>query len=112
MPSTRDPFKISERALQSAVVELAHWYGWKVHHTRAAQMPSGRWATPIQGDNGFPDLVLLRPGELIFVELKSAIGKTSPAQDDWLDWLTRAGQEVYVWRPRDITTIKERLARQ
>lgn len=109
---TRDPFKISEKALQSAVIELAHWYGWKVHHTRNTQLPSGRWATPISGDNGFPDLVLVRAGELIFVELKSAIGRTSQAQDEWLNLLQTAGQEVHIWRPRDITTIKERLSRQ
>ena len=41
-------FKINEKALQQAVIELAHFYGWRVHHTRAVQLPSGRWATPVK----------------------------------------------------------------
>ena len=70
MPENRDVgkvFKINEAALQNAVIELAKLYGWKVHHTRPAQMPSGKWATPIQGHAGFPDLVLVRPPDTIFV---------------------------------------------
>ena len=102
-------FKINEKALQNAVIELAHLFGWLVHHTRPAQMPSGRWATPIQGDAGFPDLVLVRGHDTIFVELKSAIGRTSDKQDAWIAALREAGQEVHIWRPRDITDIKNRL---
>ena len=105
-------FKINEAALQSAVIELAKLYGWKVHHTRACQMPSGRWATPIQGHAGFPDLVLVRPPDTIFVELKSAIGRTSDKQDEWIAALQAAGQEVHIWRPRDITAIKHRLSHE
>jgi hypothetical protein len=105
-------FKINEKALQNAVVELAHLYGWLVHHTRPAQMPSGRWATPIQGDAGFPDLVLVRGPHTIFVELKSAIGRTSEAQDRWIAALQEAGQEVHIWRPKDISAIKQRLAHE
>ena len=105
-------FKINEAALQAAVIELAKLYGWKVHHTRAVQMPSGKWSTPIQGHAGFPDLVLVRPPDTIFVELKSAIGKTSDKQDEWIAALFEAGQEVHVWRPRDIGFIKERLSRE
>ena len=105
-------FKINEAALQSAVIELAKLYGWKVHHTRPCQMQSGRWATPIQGHAGFPDLVLVRPPETIFVELKSAIGKTSDKQDEWIAALQAAGQEVHIWRPKDITIIKRRLSHE
>jgi len=104
-----DVFKVNEKALQNAVIELAKLYGWRVHHGRPAQMPSGKWATPIQGHAGFPDLVLVRPPDLLFIELKSAIGRTSPQQDEWLADLAAAGAEVHLWRPRDITTIKERL---
>jgi len=103
-------FKINEKALQNAVIELAHYYGWLVHHTRAVQMPSGKWATPIQGDAGFPDLVLVKGHHTIFVELKSAIGRTSEGQDRWIAALQEAGQEVHIWRPKDITAIRERLS--
>ncbi len=114
MPENRDigkVFKINEAALQAAVIEMAKLYGWLVHHTRAVQLPSGRWATPIQGHAGFPDLVLVRDGETIFVELKSAIGRTSDWQDKWIAALQEAQQEVHIWRPKDITAIRQRLAR-
>lgn len=107
-----DPFRISERAFQNAVIEIARWGAWQVFHARAAQLPSGRWATPTQGDIGFPDLVLAKRGPkggIIFAELKTAIGRTSDAQETWLDVLRHAGAEVYVWRPRDIQTIRQRL---
>jgi hypothetical protein len=44
------------------------------------------------------------------VELKSAIGRTSPQQDAWIAALREAGQEVHIWRPRDINIIKDRLS--
>ena len=58
----------------------------------------------MQGDGaGFPDLVLVRKGRLLFVELKSEIGKVSPQQRKWLDDLDKAA-ETYVWRPEDWTS--------
>ena len=108
-----DPFRISERSFQNAVIELAKYLGWQVFHARAAVLPSGRWATAIQGDAGFPDLVLAHPTKgVIFAELKSAVGRTSNLQETWLDTLRAAGAETYVWRPRDIQAIRARLERK
>jgi len=90
------------------------------------------WRTAVQGDVGFPDLVLVRAprGEvgarLIFAELKAEKGKESPEQTDWLDELfdtsiegaygcgesTRCEGvrfEVERWRPSDWNTIVEVL---
>jgi hypothetical protein len=61
---------MTERDFQRAVVELARLMGWRVHHTRPALTQRGRWLTPIQGDAGFPDLVLCRPPRLVLAELK------------------------------------------
>lgn len=97
---------ISEADFQRQVIELALWMGWKVHHTRPAQYQSGRWATPIQGQPGFPDLVLARGGVVIFAELKSAKGRLSEDQRSWVNTLPNA----YVWRPSDIEEIKEILS--
>ena len=42
---------------------------------------------------GFPDLVLLRPPELLFIELKSARGRIAVDQHLWIDQL---GQVDYI----------------
>lgn len=82
-----DPARVSEAAFQRMVVHFAQLRGWKVHHTRPAQNSRGDWRTPIQGDKGFPDLVLARDGKLILLELKSEKGRLSPEQVEWLDAL-------------------------
>lgn len=102
-----------EAEFQSAVIEAAQWHGWIVHHTRNVQIRPGVWATPLQGDRGFPDLVLARPkhGDLVFAELKAPRGRLTPEQELWLATLRSAGAEAYCWRPVDMADIITRLAR-
>jgi hypothetical protein len=103
-------FKISERAFQETVLQLAMMTGWKVNHQLPAQNAAGRWRTATQGHAGFPDLVLAHPTRgVIFAELKSAIGRVSETQRAWLDTLEQAGAEAYVWRPTDMPYIQQRL---
>lgn len=104
---------MTEAQFQAAVIDLARLCGWRVMHTRAAQIRPGVWATPIQGDAGFPDLVLCRPiqGDFIVAELKTETGRVSAGQHLWLRALDAAGVETYVWRPTDLPTIKTRLRR-
>lgn len=115
-----------EAAFQGQVIEIAHLYRWRVAHFRPAQTSRG-WRTPVAADGaGFPDLVLIRPPELIIAELKSEKGTLSPAQREWVGELTlveeaiaqAAGQpphrrlfEVNVWRPSDFDDIVKRLSR-
>jgi len=98
---------MTEAELQAAIIDAAHYAGWVVHHCRAARVGtpgSERWVTPIAGDVGFPDLVLVHPSRgVLWIELKSARGKVSPAQQGWLDVLDAAGQSAGVWRPVDWT---------
>ena len=72
----------------------------------------------MQGDPGFPDLVLARTGRVIFAELKAEAGKTTPAQEEWIAELggrtatmrtLPASHEVYEWRPSDLDAIAEVL---
>ena len=110
--NTNPMFKINENNFLAAVMELAKWEGWMVYHPLPAQNGRGGWRTAQAGDVGFPDLVLVHPERgVIFAELKTAIGKLSDAQNDWLMCLHAAGAEAYVWRPRDINDIKDRLTR-
>lgn len=96
---------MTETQLQSAVIELAQWLGWRVAHFRAAKTAQG-WRTAVEGNGaGFPDLVLVRNGHVIFAELKAAKGRHSPEQREWLDALLAVSvgsHRVWVfddWRP-------------
>jgi len=93
-------FSLSEAQLCDAVIELARTLSWKVTHFRPA-MVRGGWRTPIQGDAGFPDLVLARGNRVVFVELKSMRGRLSHHQVEWIGALVRSGAEVFLWTPED-----------
>lgn len=123
---------LSEQHFTEQVIQLARFYGWRAAHFRAAQTTRG-WRTPVQGDGkGFPDLVLVRPPELIFAELKTPRGRLSREQAGWVAALedvsrglahTRAIAnpfsalepfpvvDVYVWTPDDFDALHGRLAR-
>lgn len=74
---------ISEAAFQAQVLAYARMCGWLAHHSRPAANRRGRVSTPIAGDAGLPDLVLVRAGRVLFLELKAGRGKLSPAQRAW-----------------------------
>jgi hypothetical protein len=108
------PLKISESSFQTAIIDLAKTCGWMVHHTKNVQLKNGRWMTPLSGMAGFPDLVLVhhRFGGPIYAEIKTSVGRLSPAQQLWRDTLISAGAEWHLWRPKDIDEIKTRLIRK
>ena len=96
------PERAVESACQRTIVDAAKILGYRVHAERAAVSRRGRWATPIQGHAGFPDLVLVH-GEgrvVVFAELKRAPSGPSPEQTAWREALTGAGA-IYrlVWVP-------------
>ena len=92
--------RMTEDDLLRAVVALARTAGYRVYHQRPARTARG-WRTAVQGDAGFPDLVVCGRGRLIVAELKSPRGKPSVAQISWIDGLRAAGIECVVWRPED-----------
>jgi len=101
---------ISEAEFLAQIIELARLLGWFAHHVRPARSNKG-WSTPVQGDVGFLDLVLVSGvrGRVIFAEAKSEKGRLTYEQKAWIAALKDAGQEVYVWRPRGIEGIAETL---
>jgi len=105
--------EVSEAEFQKAVISLAKLHGWKVMHTQMAQIRPGKWITPNTGDQGFVDLVMTHPMRgTIFVELKTTKGIVSNKQWEWIYALEDSGEEVYVWRPKDLEKISTRLARK
>ena len=96
--------RLSEKAFQQQVLDLAKLLGWRVAHFRSVPVmhPGGRitYQTPVQGQGvGFPDLLLIRGGRLLVAELKVPPNKTTPEQDEWLVAFRRAGIEAFVWTP-------------
>lgn len=113
----------SEASFQTWVIEYAHLKGWLVAHFRPARIvKDGKvsYRTAVSADGaGFPDLVLVRNGVVIFAECKSETGKPSPAQELWLTtlmgddylakWGGRGSFKVFVWRPSDRERIMDIL---
>jgi hypothetical protein len=84
---------MTERVLQTQVERLARLLGWMAYHTEFS----------IRSTAGFPDLVLVHPVHgLVFLELKSERGRTTPAQEEWLEALAVAGVYARVIRPTDL----------
>ena len=50
---------------------------------------------------GFPDLMVLAPGKIAFLEMKTAKGRVSEAQGEWLDRLHGMGFPCGVFRDAD-----------
>lgn len=83
--------RASEAACQAAVINAARIGGWRAYAVRSSQTQSGRWSTAVQGDRGFPDIVLCRDHELLIIELKRKPNKVEQEQHLWHDALRRAG---------------------
>ena len=84
--------KTTESAQLRYVAQLAEQYGLLMHHCRDSRHCSG--------DAGFPDLVLLGPGGILFPELKSS-GYRTPGQTTWRWALQAAGLSSPLWYPGD-----------
>lgn len=105
IPMSQPP-ELTEAQFQTRVIGAAKLHGWRVAHFRPALTRSGKWATPMQGDKGFPDLVLARGGVVLLAELKSDKGVLGKGQPEWLAML---GEHARLWRPRDWDQITQEL---
>lgn len=90
---------ISEAEWQRTVVEYAERRGWLTFHDHDSRRDNA----------GFPDLVLVRRGRVVFAELKRQRGTMRREQETWLAALVVCAVEVYVWRPSDWDSVEELL---
>ncbi len=99
----RQPLRaqVTEADWLALVRDLARTTGWRCYHTHNSR----------RSDAGFPDLVLVRPPELVVTELKAERGRVTPAQARWIAELQACGVEVHVWRPSDADVVVARLRR-
>lgn len=92
---------MTEAQWMTRVLDTAAWHGWRCYHPF-----DSRRSTP-----GWPDLTMVRRGRLVIAELKTASGRVTPAQREWLADLSACpGVETYLWRPEDWPTVKKTLA--
>ena len=91
---------ISEKIFMESIIDLARSTGWMVYHTYDSRRSTA----------GFPDLVMTKHKRLVIAEIKTETGKTSPAQDKWVETLrTARGVKVKLWRPSDWPEIERTL---
>ena len=92
---------MSEGEFQKQVLQLAELLGWLTYHTYDSR----------RSQAGFPDLVLVKSGRIVFAELKSQKGRVRAAQQTWLDALMRNDHvETYLWRPDDWDAVVQVLS--
>jgi hypothetical protein len=109
-PKPRSADEMTESQYQTWVIERAKENGWRVCHIRRG-MIDGKWLTNA-GDPGFPDLVLLRPPQLVFLELKRERGAVvADRQVEWIGELQQVQEvEAYIVRPTDFGDVLSLLA--
>lgn len=84
---------MTEKDLLRCIRNAAKDCGWLCYHT---------W-TSIHSPRGLPDLLMVRNGKLLFWELKSATGKLTDKQKEWLNALAQVpGADVRVVRPSNL----------
>ena len=93
---------IPESDVQNTVTEALTAGGWLWHHCHDSRL--------CLGTVGLPDLVAVHPktGRTVWIECKTANGRTTTEQELWLEALGRDG-EVQICRPADLSALVEDL---
>jgi hypothetical protein len=99
---------MTHAALMSAIRAEAATLGLMTFHG----IPAGETAIERAWSAGFPDLVIVGPGGLMFVEVKSERGRLAEEQWSWAGLLLLSGAVHVTWRPADWPeNVKEQLGR-
>lgn len=86
---------MSEKALQANITRQAKFMRWHVYHT---------WNS-LHSQRGFPDLLMLKDGRGLAVELKREGADLPDEQRAWLEEFAKVrGFDAYCWRPSDWLT--------
>ena len=105
---------MTEADLQRSIIVAAREFQWLAYATYRS----------MRSEPGFPDLVLVRPPRVMFLELKTAKGRLSkghwnkagsrllPGQDTWGEALDDCpGVEYLLVRPADLDAVYAKLMR-
>lgn len=97
---------ITEKVWTQQVVDMGRTFGWKIHHSLVGFGFSGKPIT-LQGHKGLPDLLMVKPPRVVFMELKrQAVRELTPEQEEWIALLKKCPSvEVYIFRPGDVVQV-------
>lgn len=84
--------RMTEAELQESVRALCKDLGLLYYHAHDSR----------RSPAGFPDVVAVGPGGVLWAELKSQRGSLTAEQRRWGSRLTQAGERWYVLRPADL----------
>ena len=104
--------EIPEKQHQAEIIKLAELYGWKVVHFSDSRVVNKHGQA--FGDRqaaGWPDLFCIRPPEIVVIECKKELGKTTENQDEWLALFAACGFDTYVSRPSNLDEVSARLTK-
>ncbi len=91
---------MTEKQYMQQIADAAQKLGWRVYHTFLA----------VYSAQGFPDLVCVRGGRMLCLEVKRQKGKLTERQVDWLRELAKVpGVEALVVRPSDFDDLIDLL---
>lgn len=102
---------MKESFIQGAIVDFLRAVLPKTHRCVAIpngsrRTASGRAANAVPGlTPGVQDLMIVSAGRIWFIEVKTARGKTSDAQEEWLAWCAATGTPYCVARSVDDVKI-------
>lgn len=104
LPASKKKCATPENDLQDIVMADLEAAGYMRAHFRPAKVMRGgkeTYRTPVQGDGtGFPDIIAVKDGRMLVLELKSETGKVRPEQLNWLRTMRDVpGTTVLVVRP-------------
>jgi hypothetical protein len=99
---------MNETEWQKQVLKSAHSLGWHSMHIGRTGKHQAVGAKGTLG-TGWPDLVLVKGGRILFVELKADKGTVTQEQKDVLMLLQNVGQ-CFIWRPSDMGLMIDTLA--
>lgn len=98
---------MTEDELLDAVMDALALYGWTAQHARRSD------AALVMGTPGFPDVLAVRDGQQLAVELKGERGRLSFQQGLWLAELHAVQHaEARIMRPRDLDAFLDELRRR
>lgn len=100
--------RMSEKTLQSRVMDRAKRRGWDVKHVPKGIAAFDAAGKPIfvSGMKGFPDLFMLHEGmkRALAIECKKQQGEYEPGQAEYLALLNACGIPAVTVRPSDLRT--------
>lgn len=101
---------MTEADFQSSIIEAAEQYGWYVMHVFPLRTEQG-WRTATTS-KGWPDLTMVSDGRMLCLEVKSAKGRASTEQEEWIARLDEVpGVTAAVVWPKDLEWIYGELRR-